>query len=105
MSGLDNTSYTVRATTVATTLTNTDSVLLVSPTGGSIVITVPAGSSVQPGRNYVVRRDATATNTVTITPASGLINGVASLVLAAGAISSAEIYTDGTNWFSLGTSA
>lgn len=105
MSGLDNTSYTVRSTTVATTLTNNDSLLLVSPTGGSIVITVPAASSVQPGRSFIVRRDATATNTVTVTPASGTINGAANLVLAAGAISSAEIYSDGTNWFSLGTSA
>lgn len=105
MSGLDDTSWTVRATTVATTLTNNDYVLLVSPTGGSIVITVPAPTAVQPGRNYIIRRDATATNTVTVTPASGLINGAANLVLAAGAISSAEIYSDGTNWFSLGTSA
>jgi hypothetical protein len=105
MSGFDNTSYTVRSTTVATTLTNTDSVLLVSPTGGSIVITIPAPATVQPGRNYCVRRDATATNTVTLTPAAGLINGAANLVLAAGAISAAEIFSDGTNWFSLGTSA
>lgn len=105
MSGADNTSYTVRTTTVATTLTVNDTVLLVSPTGGSIVISVPAASSLQPGRNFIIRRDATATNTVTITPASGLINGAANLVLAAGAISSAEIYSDGTNWFSLGVSA
>ena len=104
MSGLDDTSWTVRSTTVATTLTNNDYVLLCSPTGGSIVITVPGPATVQPGRNYIVRRDATATNTVTLTPASGLINGGASLVLAAGAIGSAEIYSDGTNWFSLGAS-
>lgn len=104
MSGLDDTSYTTRSTTVATTLTQNDYVLFVSPTGGSIVITVPAASSVQPGRNYIIRRDATATNTVTITPASGTINGAANLVLAAGAISCAEIFSDGTNWFSLGAS-
>lgn len=104
MSGLDNTSYTVRSTTVATTLTANDTVLLVSPTGGSIVITVPNAASLQPGRNFVIRRDATATNTVTVTPAVGLINGAANLVLAAGAIGSAEIFSDGTNWFSLGAS-
>src|SRR6478609_7866252 len=104
MSGADNTSYTVRSTTVATPLTAQDPVLLVSPTGGSIVITVPAASSLQPGRNFIVRRDATATNTVTITPASGTINGAANLVLAAGAIGCAELYSDGTNWFSLGAS-
>lgn len=106
MSGLDNTSYTVRATTVATTLTNQDSVLLVSPTGGSINITVPDATTIQPGRGYIVRRDATATNTVTLVRSgTNLINGATSLAVgSAGAIGSAEIYSDGTNWFSLGTS-
>lgn len=106
MSGLDNTSYTVRSTTVATTLTNQDSVLLVSPTGGSINITVPDATTIQPGRAYIVRRDATATNTVTLVRSgSNTINGATSLAVgSAGAIGSAEIYSDGTNWFSLGTS-
>jgi hypothetical protein len=106
MSGLDNTSYTVRSSAVATTLTNNDSVLLVSPTGGSINITVPDATTLQPGRAFIVRRDATATNTVTLVRSgANTINGATSLAVgSAGAVGSAEIYSDGTNWFSLGTS-
>lgn len=107
MSGLDNTSYTVRATTVATTLTANDTVLLVSPVGGNLIITLPDATTLQPGRNFIVRRDATATNTVSLARSgSNLINGSASnfAVGSAGAVGCAELYSDGTNWFSLGTS-
>ena len=103
MSGLDDTSFTVRAVTAATTLTNNDFYLLVSPVAGNVVITVPPATSVQPGRVFDVRRDATATNTVTLTPSSTLINGGASLAVgSAGAVGHATIVSDGSNWFSLG---
>lgn len=100
MSGLDDTSFTVRAVTASTTLTNNDYFLLVSP-AAAVVVSVPAGSAVQPGRVYTVRRDATATNTVTITPTSGTINGTTTFAVgSAGAIGTANIISDGTNWFS-----
>jgi len=99
MSGLDNTSYTVRSVTAATTLTNTDSILLVSPTGGNVVVSVGPASTAIPGRTYTVRRDATATNTVTITPTSGTINGTTTFAVgSAGAIGTARIVSDGTEW-------
>jgi hypothetical protein len=107
MSGLDDTSWTVRSVTGNTTLTNNDYVLLVSPGSATVVITVPDATTIQPGRNFIVRRDATATNVVQLARSgSNLINGSASnfAVGSAGAIGSAEIYSDGTNWFSLGTS-
>lgn len=101
MSGLDNTSYTVRAASGATTLTANDSVLLCTPTA-SFTVTVPAGSSVQPGRTYVVRQSAVSGNQVTLAPASGLIDGVATLVVGAvNTIASLRIVTDGTNWFTI----
>src|SRR6185369_10443113 len=103
MSGLDNTSYTIRSVTAATTLTNTDSILLCQPSGGAFTVTVPLASSVQPGRNFVVRSTGT-TNAVTISRSgSDTINGGTSVSLASGAVSAAELYTDGTNWFTLGT--
>lgn len=107
MSGLDNTSYTVRSVTGNTTLTANDTLLLVSPGSATVVITVPDATTLQPGHNYIIRRDATATNVVQLARSgSNLINGSASnfAVGSAGAIGSAEIYSDGTNWFSLGTS-
>jgi uncharacterized membrane protein YbhN (UPF0104 family) len=105
MSGLDNTSETVRTVTANTTLTNNDYILLVTTSGSTAyTITVPAGSTVQPGRTYVVRRDATSSGTVSLTPASGTINGTSSLALTASTACSAQIVTDGTNWFSYGAS-
>jgi len=101
MSGLDDTSYTYRAVTAATTLTANDYILAVSPSGGNVVVTVPSGALTIPGRVYYVRRDATATNTVTLTPAAGLIDGAASKAVgAAGAIGYLAIVNDGTNWIS-----
>lgn len=98
MSGYDNTSETVRTTAGSTTLTNNDYDLLVIGATGAVAITLPAGSSVQPGRVYRVYKDAAA-QTITITPASGTIDGAANTTLASGAVHAKGLLTDGTNWF------
>lgn len=101
MSGLDNPSFTVTSTTAtAYTLTNTDYVLLVSPTAGSATINLPAVASVQPGRVYHIKRDATATNTVTLDGAgSETINGAATRAVgAAGTAGGCIIVSDGAAW-------
>lgn len=101
MSGLDNTSYTVATTTATSyTLTNNDSVLLVSPTSGSATINLPAVASVQPGRVYFIKRDATATNTVTLDGfGSETINGSATRAVGAAATAGGVIViSDGTAW-------
>lgn len=98
MSGFDNTSETVRTVAGSTTLTNNDYDLLVIGATGAVAITLPAGSSVQPGRLYRVYKDAAA-QTITITPASGTIDGGASTTLASGAVHAKAMVTDGTNWF------
>ncbi len=101
MSGFDNTSYTVVSTTAtAYTLTNTDSVLLVSPTAGNTTVNLPAVASIQPGRVYFVKRDATATNTVTLDGASSeTINGATTRAVgAAGTAGGVVIVSDGTAW-------
>ncbi len=100
MSGYDNTSETVRTTAGSTTLTNNDYDLLVIGATGAVTVTVPAGSSVQPGRFYRVYKDAAA-QTITITPASGTIDGGANTTLASGAAHAKGIITDGTNWFTV----
>lgn len=105
MSGLDDTSWTTRTVAAATTLTANDYVLFVTTGAGAIAIALPVATSVQPGRSYIVRRDATGAGLVTLVPASGTINGAANLqVGAASTISSAEVYSDGTEWKSLGVS-
>jgi hypothetical protein len=101
MSGLDNTSLTVVSTTATSyTLGNNDYVLLVSPTAGSATINLPAVANVQPGRAYYVKRDATATNTVTLDGSgSETINGAATRAVgAAGTAGGVLVISDGTAW-------
>ncbi len=100
MSGLDNTSYTVRTVAATTTLTNTDSVLLVAAPTANVTVNLPAVASVQPGRVYFVKRDATATFTVTLDGAgSETINGATTLAVgAAGTAGAAAVISDGTAW-------
>lgn len=104
MSGSDNISMTTRSTTVSTTLTQNDYVLLCSPTGGSITVTLPAVAAVPPGRTYFVQRDDTATNTVTLDGSGAeTINGAATLAVgAAGAYGAVRVISDGVEWFTIG---
>lgn len=101
MSGLDNTSFTVRSVTAATTATNNDYVIAVSPGANPTNVALPDPTTVQPGRMYVIRRDATATNVVNVT---GNVNGTPSATVAigaAGAIGSAGVVNTGTTWLTL----
>lgn len=101
MSGLDNTSFTVRAVTATTTLTNNDYVVLCDPSGGAITVNLPAVASVQPGRAYKIRSTGT-TNAVTIDGSgSETIDGSTTKSLASGAVHAAEIVSDGTAWFTV----
>lgn len=101
MSGFDNTSETVRTTSATSvTLTNNDYDLLLVSLTGATAVTLPNGANVQPGRLYRVYKDASA-QTVTITPASGTIDGGANTTLATGAAHAKAFLTDGTNWFTI----
>lgn len=102
MSGLDNTSYTVRTATGTTdTLTSTDFVVIYTNTSAKTV-TVPAISSLTPGRMFAIVN--TAAGAVTITPTGANINGAATFVTPAGTAAGAGrtwIVNDGTNWFTV----
>lgn len=100
MSGLDNTSYTVRSVSATTTLTNTDYVLTVDAPAANVTVNLPAVASVQPGRSYWVKRDATATQTVTLDGSgSETINGATTRAVgAAGTAGGVHIVSDGTAW-------
>lgn len=98
MSGLDNTSATVRSITAATTATANDFVIAVSPGANPTNIALPDPTTTIPGRHILIRRDATATNVVNVT---GHINGSGSSTVqigAAGAIGSAWVINTGTTW-------
>ena len=102
MSGLDNTSYTVRTVSTTTaTLTANDYVLILTSASAKTV-NLPAASAVIPGRVYVVVN--TAANTATLTPASGTINGAATFVTPAGTAAGAgrtHFISDGTTWWTI----
>lgn len=98
MSGFDNTSQTTRTSAVGTVLTNNDYNLLVLGATGAVAVTLPNAALIQPGRQYTVYKDAAA-QTITITPAAGLVDGGASTTLATGAIHAKRFLSDGTNWF------
>lgn len=101
MSGLDNTSFTVRAVTATTTLTQNDYILLADPAGGAITVNLPAVAAVVPGRQYTVRTTGT-TNAVTLDGAGAeTIDGSATKALASGAIHAVTIVTDGVAWFTI----
>lgn len=103
MSGYDNISWTTRTSAATSnTLTSTDYQLLLLVLTGATAVTLPAaGTTTCPaGRNYTVYKDASA-QTVTITPASGTVDGGASTTLATGAIHAKTFTNDGTNWFTV----
>lgn len=84
----------------ARNLTSADNAKYVICSGGSWTLGLPAPSI---GLSYYVRNDqgiTGTTGTITITPASGTINGLASLPLCAG--QECRLFTDGTNWRTFG---
>jgi len=99
MSGLDDTSFTVRSTTATTdTLTANDYIVLYTAATAKAV-TVPSGALTIPGRIYVVVNEGAGA--VTLTPAVGLVDGGATQTVAAGATGAYHgrtIVNDGVNW-------
>lgn len=103
MSGWDNTSWTTRSSSATSnTLGANDYYLLLNTLTGATAVTLPAaGSTTYPaGRMFWVYKDASA-QTVTITPASGTVDGGASTTLASAAVHCKAFINDGTNWFTV----
>lgn len=100
MSGFDNISETTVTTAVNYTATLADYNVLVLAAGGAVGITLPSAVLAGRGRIFRVYKDAAA-QTITITPAAGLIDGGASTTLATGAIHGKMFVSDGANYFTL----
>lgn len=100
ISGFDNTSFSVRSVSATTTLTANDYILTVDAPAANVTVNLPAVATTQPGRVYIVKRDATATQTVTLDAnASETINGATtSAVGAAGTAGATQVVSDGTAW-------
>lgn len=100
MSGLDNTSMTLRTVAASTTLTNNDYILSVVAPTAAVTITLPAVASVQPGRPYFILRDDTATHVVTLDGnASETIDGATTKAVGvAGEYGALRIVSTGSAW-------
>lgn len=100
MSGADNTSYTIRIVAATTTLTQNDYILSVEVPTANVTVNLPAVAAVPPGREYIIKRDATATFTVTLDGAgSETINGATTRAVGAAATAGAcTIVSDGGEW-------
>lgn len=91
-----STAYATRTVTGATSLIESDHYLNVN-NSAPVVISLPVASTCV-GREYVITKTSNNGNTVTVTPASGLIGAAATQVLSSW-MSYTTIWTDGTNWF------
>lgn len=100
MSGNDNRSETTVTTAVSYTVALNDYNVLVNGATGAVAITLPSAALVPSGRVFNVYKDAAA-QTITITPAAGLIDGGANTTLATGAIHAKKFVSDGANYFTL----
>ncbi len=82
------------------TVLTTDSVIAYTSISAARVVTLPSVSTVT-NQEFIIKDESgscSVVNTITITPASGTIDGAATLVLNA-AYAKAVIYSNGTNWF------
>lgn len=102
MSGLDNTSYTVRTDATTTPSLSANDYVLVLTNTSAKVVTLPAASAVIPGRTYIVVN--TAAGAATLTPASGTINGASTFVTPAGTAAGAgrtTFISTGSTWWTI----
>lgn len=70
---------------------------VIGVTGGPYTVTIPAAGSML-WRKVTVKRKDNGTATITVTPASGNVDGAASATLTA-AYQSRTFWSDGTNWW------
>ena len=99
----------VTATATNYTVLSTDVIIEVTDTSVARTITLPAPSTAgsgNKGKFYQIKdiSGGAGTNNITITPASGLIDGSSSIIIASN-YGNMQIFTDGMNYYSSGISS
>jgi hypothetical protein len=89
----------IKTVTSNYTATGTDNTILANTTSGAIVVTLPDPSTFA-GRIYTIKKIGTGgiDNSLTITPATGTIDGGASYVIY-NDWTYVSMQTDGSNWY------
>lgn len=90
----------IRTVTAAYQVDEEDFIILADATGGAFNVTLP-DVVVGEGHEYVIKRINAGANAVTILPASGTIDGAASVVLGT-QYHLRRLAPDGTNWYVIG---
>ncbi len=91
-------SHTLRSVSSNYTLTANDNILLVDASSANLTITLPTASSV-PGRMYIIKVISLGSlKTVTLSPASGQIEGASTLVMSV-LYTSKQIISNGSAWY------
>ena len=95
--------FIVKSVTATYTAQPIDWVLLCDPTSASFTVTLPSPTSPNvygllggQSRPFLIKHSSGSTNTVTVTPPSGTIDGAASIVL--NSRQGVEVVSDGTNF-------
>lgn len=88
-----------KTTTYAASQQN-DCIIPADPTSGGFTITIPSPAVCAPGQRLYVKNVSTSTNTITVTPAAGTIDGAASATITTSR-GSLRLFTDGSNWYLL----
>jgi hypothetical protein len=87
-----------------TTAVNSDLIIGYSTLTAARVITV-SGAGTAPSGHYLIIKDesgsATGVITLSVTPSTGLIDGLSTKVVVNAAYGSARIYFNGTNWYTI----
>lgn len=89
------------AKTADYTVTSADNFKLIDVTANSVTITLPAASSV--GETFFVEIRNSGAGTVTVSPASGTVDGLSSTTIGPGGTKS--FFNNATNYFSVGASS
>jgi hypothetical protein len=87
----------VRAVTTSTTATATDRVVITTASASGLVVTVAPAVTAARVSPLTIKNVASSTNAITITPGSGLIEGISSVTVNPG--SAVDLISDGTNHF------
>lgn len=84
----------------------TDQFIEYSATAAAYTVTLPTGATLNSGKSYTIK-DASGgagTNNITVAPATGTIDGAASVVISSN-YGDVQVYTDGANWFTMSSNA
>ena len=89
----------IRTITADGTLTAADCVVMLDTSGGTLTLTLPAASTIEAGRRFLLKdKGAAGSNAAAVQCASSTIDGAGSITISEN-YAAVGLFTDGANWF------